>query len=128
MMYVTDTMALVLYLEERRSGANATSIFKEAEKGNVTIYIPSITIAEIGYLSERKRITCSLSHVNLLLTSNKNICECPLSFDIVEKAFDIKDIPELHDRLIAGTAAALSLPLITNDPLIIASQSCSIVW
>ncbi len=56
MKYVTDTMALVLYLEERRAGINATTIFKEAEKVNVTIYIPSVAIAEVGYLSERKRI------------------------------------------------------------------------
>jgi len=30
--------------------------------------------------------------------------------------FEMTDIPELHDRLIAGTARHLNLPLITNDP------------
>lgn len=128
MTYVTDTMALVLYLEERRSGLKATSIFKEAELGKATIYIPSIALAEIGYLSERKRIVCSLKNVRTLVESNIHICNHPLTLDVIERAFEIKDVPELHDRLIAATAISLSVPLITNDPLIIASTSCSTIW
>lgn len=42
---------------------------------------------------------------------------------ISDKIFEIKDIPELHDRLIAGTAKYLNLPLITNDPIILKSES-----
>jgi len=38
-----------------------------------------------------------------------------------EAAFEITDIPELHDRLIAGTARHLNLQLITNDPEILDS-------
>jgi len=40
-----------------------------------------------------------------------------LSFGVIKAAFEITDIPELHDRLIAGVARHLNLPLITNDPV-----------
>jgi hypothetical protein len=38
------------------------------------------------------------------------------------------EIPELHDRLIAGTAAHINLPIITNDPVIAASSQVQVVW
>lgn len=44
-----------------------------------------------------------------------------LTSDIIKSAFEIKDIPELHDRLIAGTARYLDLPIITNDPAMLNS-------
>ena len=55
--YITDTVGLILYLENRKSGANAELIFDSAENGNTTIYIPAFVFAEILYLSEKNRIT-----------------------------------------------------------------------
>jgi len=36
--------------------------------------------------------------------------------------FVIPDIPELHDRLIAGTAKYIDAPILTNDPIILNSK------
>ena len=46
---------------------------------------------------------------------------------IIKTTFEIKDIPELHDGLIAGTARHLNIPLITNDPVILKSKSVKCV-
>jgi predicted nucleic acid-binding protein len=51
-----------------------------------------------------------------------------MSFDVICAAAQITDIPELHDRIIAGTARLLNLELITNDPVIRASQFVKSVW
>jgi len=128
MIYVTDTMALVLYIEKRRFGKQAALIYQESENRMHTIFVPTISLAEIGYLSERKRITCSLSHVRKLFEKNANIREYPLSFEIVQTAFGIDNIPELHDRLIAATAKTLGHPILTNDPVIIKSNACQTIW
>jgi hypothetical protein len=45
-----------------------------------------------------------------------------LSIEIIASAFEITDIPELHDRLVAGTARYLNVPLLTNDPDILGSK------
>jgi len=38
------------------------------------------------------------------------------------------DIPELHDRIIAGTALKVGTKLITNDPIIARSKFVEIIW
>jgi predicted nucleic acid-binding protein len=38
------------------------------------------------------------------------------------------DIPELHDRIIAGTALKAGAKLITNDPIIARSKFVENIW
>ena len=87
-----------------------------------------MVIAEIGYLSERKRIDTNLKEVKQFLKKNKNARIEPMSFEIVETAFQLNNIPELHDRLIAATAIFTNAILLTNDPVIHACKSVKVVW
>ena len=79
-------------------------------------------IFEIGYLHERERIPISLEDIQNIVNNSINYVEEELTLGIIKTAFEIKDIPELHDRLIAGTARYLNIPLITNDPIILMSK------
>ena len=47
--YVTDTMALVLILENRKLPQTVKNIFQDAETNNGSLLIPAIALAEIGY-------------------------------------------------------------------------------
>ena len=58
-----------------------------------------------------------------LLTLSTNYRTEPLTLDILKVASTITDVPELHDRLIAAFAVYLDVPLLTNDPELIASQA-----
>jgi len=51
-----------------------------------------------------------------------------IGFEVVKTTAAIDDIPELHDRLIAGTAAWLGVSILTNDPAMMASQHVQTVW
>ena len=126
--YVTDTMALVLHLENRKSSQSVKQIFDSADLGKTTIYIPAMVFAEILYLAEKNRISLNLHEVEKHLKNFQNYKEVPLSFEIIRNAQQISDIPELHDRLIASTASFLNLALITNDPKIENSQFVNTVW
>jgi len=126
--FVTDTMAIILRLEKRKMSQNAKSLFQSTEAGETFIYIPSMVFAEILYLSEKNRIKASLDNVESYLKQYPNFKEYPLSFSEFKNVAKIKDIPELHDRLIAGTALSLNLPLITNDPIIEASTFVKTIW
>lgn len=123
----TDTMALVLRLEQRRLPQRVRAIFTEAEQGQRHLSIPAMVLAEIGYLSERGRIDVTLDDVNTYCT-HAMIEEAPLTQAIVIHSFGIDDIPELHDRLIAGTASYRQVPLLTNDPVISRSQHLTVIW
>jgi predicted nucleic acid-binding protein len=126
--FVTDTMAFVLRIERRRLGPKAKSAFDSAEAGSALIHVPGIVLAEILYLSEKKRIQADLSSVSNYLTQFANIREYPLSLAVAQSAAQIHDIPELHDRLIAGTARLLQRELLSNDPAIQASTSVGTIW
>ena len=126
--YVLDTMALILYLEKRKLSDYVKSIFKDAESKILDLYIPTMVLAEIGYLSEKKRIDTTLKHVSDYCRCQECVQYAPISSDIIYKSFEIDDIPELHDRIIAGTAYTLKTRLITNDSMIQLSQFVSTIW
>lgn len=121
--YVTDTQALVRFLSGSKGiSKTADLIFGRADAGENVIIIPAVVLFEIGYLHEKGRIPVSVNYLRAVLEDSVNYREEKLSLEIIESSFDITDIPELHDRLIAGTARHLRLPLLTNDPLILASS------
>jgi predicted nucleic acid-binding protein len=126
--YVTDTMGLVLRMEQRKMGAKARALFQSADAGEVIIHVPALVFVEILYLSERNRIQATLHDVISLLTASSTYRQAPLTVEVIQAAARINDIPELHDRLIASTALSLNLPLITNDPLIQASSLTECIW
>jgi predicted nucleic acid-binding protein len=110
--FVTDTMAVILKLENRRMPQAAKAIFLKAESKEVKRYVPGIVLAEIGYLAEKGRIDIKLQQV----------------WDVIRNAFEINDIPELHDRLVAASGRNPDCPIVTNDPKIIASKFVTTLW
>jgi PIN domain nuclease of toxin-antitoxin system len=121
-------MALVLRLEKRKMGKSAKVIYENAEKGNVKIFIPAMVLAEIGYLSERNKIDTNLNETKDYSRKYSMFQIEPITEEIIHKSFEIEDIPELHDRIIAGTAYLKNLEVITNDPMIINSEYVSTIW
>ena len=126
--YVADTVALVLYLEKRKYGTIAEQIFDSAETAATIIYIPAMVFAEILYLSEKKRITATLTDALDLVKTSPNFRELPMSGDVIKTVAQIADIPELHDRIISASARFLNLELVTNDAKIQNSNFVRTVW
>ncbi len=126
--FVADTMALVLRLEKRKMKKDAKAAFDLVEGGMGTIFLPTMVLAEVLYLSEKKRISLALRDIEKYISQFPSIKESPLTFAIVTKAAEINDVQELHDRLIGATARFLGLPLITNDPILEASTFVKTIW
>lgn len=130
-IYVSDTGAVVLWLEERKLPQKVKSIFKSAlaEPDKYTVWIPAMALAEVGYLYEKGRIETSPADVLAFIRSSPDAFKLrPMDADVILKSFEINDIPELHDRLIAGTALFLEAPILTNDPDIEQSQFVTTIW
>lgn len=125
--FVTDTQALVKFMMGKKViNDRSHQAFLSVDKAESTIIIPAIVLMEVLYLFEKNRIDISLFQTEDLLKSQNYQFE-PLSLQILKTASEITDIPELHDRLIAATARYLDLPLITNDPVIRASEFVDIL-
>lgn len=121
-------MALILELEKRKMPEKVKAVYKDAYQGKVKIIIPTMVLAELAYLSEKKRIDTNLSEAKILIENHDNIIEYPLSLQTIEVAFEIDDIPELHDRLIAASAIRNRCALLTNDPDINNSNYVKSIW
>jgi len=120
--FVSDTQALVKFMLGRKVINDAChQAFLDADQGKNIIIIPAIVLMEVMYLFEKNRIDVNLLQTKELMQSENYQFE-PLSLEILEVASQITDIPELHDRLIAATARYLDIPIITNDPEILASS------
>jgi len=126
--YVTDTVGLILHLEKRKSGVTAEQIFDAAANADTIIHIPAMVFAEILYLSEKKRISATLTDVFQLLQNFPNFKEFPLNLDVIKAADQITDVPELHDRIISAAAKLLNQELITNDKKIQNSNFIKTIW
>lgn len=126
--YVTDTMALVLKLENRKLPASIKEKFEYAESGEAEIIVPAMVFAEIAYLSEKNKIDTNLAQTKNYVERHAQIKEMPLNFKTIRQAFEINDIRELHDRLIAATAKELGIEIITNDPEIKNSCHVTATW
>jgi predicted nucleic acid-binding protein len=126
--FVTDTVALILKLEKRKLSHRVKTIFQNAENGETKIIIPVMVLAEVGYLSEKKRIDTTIEDVNSYYAKYSLIEIEPITKEIIEITFTIDDIAELHDRIIAATALHKGFELITNDPVISRSKYIKVVW
>ncbi len=126
--YVADTMVVVLWLEKRRVSMQVKEVFVSAEAGHVELFIPVMVLAEIGYLSEKKRIDTSVEIAISYVQKWNTISMESITDQIIVRAFEINDIPELHDRIITATAIHRNAPLITNDPVITASKFLQTLW
>ncbi len=129
MDYLVDTVALVRHIRGgRRLGRQVRKILREADQGHHTIAISGITLMEILYLSEHRRIPIDLGILGNLLAQSGNYAVVPVGYEVVRAAAAIDDVPELHDRMIAGTAAWLGIPILTSDPAMMASQHVHTIW
>ncbi len=120
---VVDTHTAIWYLlQSPKLSETAEKEIDSASK----IYLSSITIIEITYLTEKGRIpqialTRLLNALNQPL-SNWQVVVIDLDIALSLAKIDRQVVPEMPDRIITATALYLNLPLITCDTKITASK------
>lgn len=125
MNFVTDTHALLWWFTDNpKMSQKASSIFKNCEKGETVIFVPSIVIAEALSIFDKKRIPFNFRRLFKNINKSENFFLVALDYPILQKMVALKNIPELHDKIIVSTAKYLNLPLITKDEIL---QNLSII-
>lgn len=129
MLYVTDTHSLVWFLtNDAKLGKNARKIFDKAETGENTIVIPTIVLAEILYIAEKKNIAIKFKDVLEKISNSLNYPTYNLDVPVLLRAYILNKVPEMHDKIIIATAQLINAKLITDDKAIKKSGYVKIIW
>jgi PIN domain nuclease of toxin-antitoxin system len=127
MNFVADTHALLWwFIDSPKISQTVSKIFQRCEKGDVIIYIPSIVLAEALSIFEKKRI--DFKKLFRMLQGAENFIVIPLDLPILQKMLEVKEVIELHDKIIVSTAKFLKMPLLTKDKLLHNIASIKTVW
>ncbi|MCK5057351.1 MAG: type II toxin-antitoxin system VapC family toxin [Candidatus Aminicenantes bacterium] len=128
MEYLLDTNAIVRHFAQiSKLGKKAKEIISRAEKDQHQLFVSIISLMEIMYLSEKKRIPLTLDEI--INDLNKKECYSIVEFDveILKKAASFH-FYELHDRLILATAMVLGMPIISSDKKFDSVEDIEVIW
>lgn len=131
-LYVTDTHPLIWYESGKHSALSAKvlSVFRQAEKSEVLIYIPAVAFWEIALLNKTGKIKIaeSFERWSAKLLSKNGFAMTHLETEIVAEAVAYNFNNDPFDSVIVATASRLDLPLITKDTAITNSNLVEIFW
>jgi PIN domain nuclease of toxin-antitoxin system len=126
-VYVIDTHALVWYLtDDRKLSGQVASIIERGERGEVTIVIPTIVLAELLTIVEKKRAALNMQKILDWMISSKGLLVDSFDLNIFAELLRLSGELDLHDRIIAATANRYNAPVLTQDPAL--SRAVRAVW
>ena len=129
MNYVTDTHALIWwFIDSPRISSKAAEIFEKCERGENVIFIPSIVMAEALTIFEKKKVSFNFKNLLQKIDASQNFMLIALDYPLLQEMMTLKDIPEIHDKIIASTAKHLKAPIITKDKTLQKSSFIKTIW
>jgi PIN domain nuclease of toxin-antitoxin system len=129
LILVLDTHPVVWFLEA--SSRLSTKAQRAISDPTSQLIIPSIVLAEITYLYNRKRIATPASEIRARLIAADNVVVYPLDEQVVDKLPTALDI---HDAIIVATALVYrdvlrhEVAVVTKDEMIAVSGLIEIIW
>jgi PIN domain nuclease of toxin-antitoxin system len=120
MAAVLDTHAAIWYLLDAKNLSETVfSLIDGAAASGAPTYISAVSLVEVVYLVERRRIAAHAYErfADELGKDNPAFTVVPLDASVADVLRKIpRDIvPDMPDRIIAATALWLGLPLVTRD-------------
>ncbi len=129
---ILDTHTVIWYLSvpEKLSQAALSAIDTACEL-EAPLYISAISLVEIIYLGEKRRISQEAATAIIeALTGDIRFVIVPLDETVACTLASIPrdSIPDMPDRIIAATAKMVNAPLVTKDRLILAANIVATIW
>jgi PIN domain nuclease of toxin-antitoxin system len=130
---VADTHTIIWHLyDSDELSTNAKQIIEDTSVSGNQLLIASITIVEMTYLIDKKRIKPDVLDklYEALDDPASNIDIVYLTTEVAQtvKAVPRDLVPDMPDRIIAATALHLNLPLVTRDAKLQNFSQLTTIW
>ncbi len=124
---VADTHAAIWFLSgDPRLSAIAKEFFDQAAIARKKIVLSPISLAEVVYLVEKKRLPASaFDDIKTALKNPNHVLEeGPFTAEVVDAMRKVsrEAVPDMPDRIVSATAVFLGVPVISRDGRIRASN------
>jgi PIN domain nuclease of toxin-antitoxin system len=116
------------------TGASITAgkVALDEAASSAVVWVPTICLVEIIYLTERNRVPANTLDLVLsaVQTPGSGFLLAPLDLGVVNAVRAIRGdlVPEMPDRVIAATALSLDAALVTADSEIRAARVVDVIW
>lgn len=128
MRYLLDSVTIIRHFSGiGKIGRTALSILDDIEQQEDCLAISVISLMEIMYLAEKRRIEIDLQGTLNRIESSSKYMIINLVPEILRVAQTIQ-FYELHDRLILATAKWLDIPVIFSDSKFENVSGIRVIW
>jgi PIN domain nuclease of toxin-antitoxin system len=127
--YVVDTHALAWFVSaDQRLSPKATQILIKAEAGEVQVLIPTLVLAELTHIAQKKRVKVTTKELLGKINQGDGFTIVSFDFPIFQVMLQLPENWDIHDRIIAATASYYQAILITRDDMLRDSSELKTVW
>jgi len=118
-LYVLDTHVLIWYFigSKRLHNTLREKIDAICDRGG-RLLVPTIVLAEALYIAEKGRVEFDFAEMYRLIQEEPEFEIVGFGFEIFDETTRIKEIKEIHDRIIVATARFYQVGILTKDKII----------
>jgi len=127
--YVVDTHALAWFIgNDKRLSSRVEQILDRAEVGEVQVLIPTLVLAELTHLAQRRRIAVTVEDLLNQIRKGNGFTIVAFDFAIFQMMLTLPNDWDIHDRIIAATARFYRVVLMTRDDVLRGYADLETVW
>ncbi|MBI3990376.1 MAG: type II toxin-antitoxin system VapC family toxin [candidate division NC10 bacterium] len=121
-LYVMDTHVLIWYfIGSKRLKPALKEKIDETRNRNGRLLVPTIVLVEALDIAEKGKVQFDFSEMYRLIREEPEFEIVSFSPEIFKTAIQVRNVPDLHDRIIVATARFYGTGILTKDRLILES-------
>jgi len=119
MLYVIDTHVLLWYfLGSKRLRSELREKIDRVRRDGGRLLVPTIVLAEALDIAEKKKVLFDFPEMYRLILNEPVFEIIGFGQEIFNEAIRIKNVKEIHDRIILATARFYQVGILTKDRII----------
>ena len=118
-IYVLDTHVLIWYfIGSKRLQQRLKEHIDEVRNQGGRLLVPTIVLAEALDIAEKGKIEFDFAKMNQFICAEPEFEVLSFTPEVLEEAIRIREVREIHDRIIVATARFYQAGIMTKDHII----------